>query len=816
MTSINKNNRGFNKLLTSLIAVPMCFSLGSFAAAQETKSLQLEEVVVTSRYREESVQDVPIAVTAITTELQNGSIRDLKDLEGLVPNVQIRQSMGRTAGHAISIRGIGYSNDEKSFDPAVGVVLDGVAMTVNTGALFDNFDIEKVEIARGPQGTLFGKNTIAGVISVQRSDPTGELGGKVSATVGNFGRSDAKAIFNTPLIEGVLSAKLFVNSLKTDGYIYNTTLKKDVNKQDYLGYGAKFLFTPNDDLEVKLTVEKIDDGSDNGAFRNLSGMGGNVAKALQDGYLGEWEKFSPGVAVLTGPNAAQFRQDRYALNATYPEINGSACLAANDPGSTEDTTSAAKENIGQVDTDAITLQATYQVGENSSLTYIYGYRDTYEEALWPYSGSACDFITIDNRNWNDQESHELRFNNSGDNYDLVMGVYQMDNSYTQDWFTYDLWELVRTPALLTAMYGATEAEIARLGDDFGQNIWQSQDSSSSAIYGQLDYQVTERLEVTLGLRYTKDEKDFSARAFCVEADSLRDQVSWDTCVHGKGQTGAWDISESKVTGKFGVGYNLNENTLAYGSISTGFHSGGFYGKNQRLVDYAVSYKPEEITSIEFGIKADFNDGRSRLNAAVFNSTLEDLQAMTTVPNPDDGTSVSIAYNVGEVEYSGLELEYTQLFSESFQISATMGYLDAKYNDFYTNLSGSDFNGDGVKDAKDAIDNSHLDPKQAPELTFGVSATNTADYAGGLIISNLSYSWTDDFYTQENNDPVSLVEAYGKLHLNFAFEKDSYKVALFVNNLTDETNWVSRTTGTLITYGQQTQGRAFGVEFQTEF
>ena len=801
--------------MTSLIAVPMCFSLGSFAAAQETKSLQLEEVVVTSRKREESVQDVPIAVTAITSELQNGSIRDLKDLEGLVPNVQIRQSMGRAAGHAISIRGIGYSNDEKSFDPAVGVVLDGVAMTVNTGALFDNFDIEKVEIARGPQGTLFGKNTIAGVISVQRSDPTGELGGKVSATVGNFGRSDVKAIFNTPLIEDVLAAKLFVSSLKTDGNIYNVTLDKDTNKQDYMGYGVKFLFTPNDDLEVKLTVEKIDDGSDNGAFRNLSGMGGNRTIALQDGYSGGWEPFNPLVSVLTGPNAAEFRQANYKANATNPEINGSACLMKNDPGSTEDTTSAAKENVGQVDTDAITLQATYQVGENSSLTYIYGYRDTYEEALWPYSGSACDFITIDNRNWNDQESHELRFNTSGENYDLVMGVYQMDNSYTQDWFTYDFWELVRTPALLQSMYGATDAEVARLGNDFGQNIYQNQDSSSSAIYGQLDYQVSDRLELTLGLRYTKDEKDFNARGFCIEADSLRDQVNWDTCVHGKGQTGAWDISESKTTWKLGMAYNLNEDTLAYASISTGFHSGGFYGKNQRLIDYAVTYKPEEITSGEFGIKTDFNDGRSRLNAAIFHSTVEDLQAMTTVQS-SDGTAVSIAYNVGEVEYAGLELEYTQLFSESFQISATMGYLDASYNNFDANLANVDYNGDGTKNELDYVDNSYLDPKQAPELTFGVSATNTADYAGGLIISNLSYSWTDDFYTQEDNDPVSLVESYGKLHLNFAFEKDSYKVALFVNNLTDETNWVSRTTSTLITYGQQTQGRAFGIEFQTEF
>ncbi|MDE0842319.1 MAG: TonB-dependent receptor plug domain-containing protein, partial [Porticoccaceae bacterium] len=226
-------------LLSSALAVS-AFAQSAMAADDDQQNkMQLEEIVVTSRKREESIQDVPIAVTAITADLQNASVRDLRDLEGLIPNVQIRHSMGRVGSHAISIRGIGYSNDEKSFDPAVGVVLDGVAMTTSTGTLLDNFDIEKIEVARGPQGTLFGKNTIAGVVSVQRSDPTGELGGKVSATVGNFGRTDVKAIFNVPLVENVLAAKLFVNSLKSDGYIYNTTLEKDVGGQNHLSYGVK-------------------------------------------------------------------------------------------------------------------------------------------------------------------------------------------------------------------------------------------------------------------------------------------------------------------------------------------------------------------------------------------------------------------------------------------------------------------------------------------------------------------------------------------------------------------------------------------------
>jgi len=794
-------------LLASALAAS-AFAQSAMAADDDQQNkMQLEEIVVTSRKREESIQDVPIAVTAITADLQNASVRDLRDLEGLIPNVQIRHSMGRVGSHAISIRGIGYSNDEKSFDPAVGVVLDGVAMTTSTGTLLDNFDIEKVEVARGPQGTLFGKNTIAGVVSVQRSDPTGELGGKVSATVGNFGRSDVKAIFNVPLVENVLAAKLFVNSLKSDGYIYNTTLEKDVGGQNHLSYGAKFLFTPNDDLAVKLTVETVDDSSQNGAFRNITGMSHDRKIALQDGYLGEWVKFNPAITVLTGLDAAPFRADAYSRLASNPEYGGADCLMSNDPDSTSDTTSAAGENTGQIDTDAVTLQVDYQVSDDSSVTYIYGYRDTYEGVYWPYTGSQCDWLNVDNKNWNDQESHELRFNKSTDQYDLVIGLYSMENGYTQDWFTYDFWPYVRSNELLVSMYGATEAELAALNGDFGQNIYQEQEASSSAVFGQLDYRVNDALELTLGLRYTKDEKDFSARGFCIAASETRDNMDWENCIHGKGQVGSWDISESKTTWKVGMGYNLSESTLAYASISTGFHSGGFYGKNQRLVDYAVSYRPEEITSAELGIKTDFNDGRSRLNMAIFNSVVEDLQAMTTVESTD-GTAVSIAYNVGEVEYTGLEVEYTTILTEDFSVSANLGILDAKYNEFFTDLAGRN---SGV-----GYDNSHLTPKQAPDMTFGLTATHTVDVAGGMLTSSAAYSWTDDFYTQEDNDPVALVDAYGKLHLNMAFEKDGYKVAAFINNLTDETNWVSRTTSTLLSYAQQTQGRAFGVEIQTEF
>jgi iron complex outermembrane receptor protein len=803
-----------NKLrvaISGCMGVTLAMGVGSFAVAEDSQKpkMQLEEVVVTARKRTESVQDVPIAVTAIVAELENPSVRNLTDLEGLAPNVQIRNSMGRTAGHAISIRGIGYSNDEKSFDPAVGVVIDGVSMTSSSGTLLDNFDIEKVEIMRGPQGTLFGKNTIAGVINVTRTDPTGELGGKLSATVGNFGRTDIKTVINTPIIEDVLAAKLYVASLKDDGYIKNVTLDKDVAAQDYLSYGVKLKWTPTETLTAKLTLEKMDDNSDNGAYRNLTGLGGNRSIALQDGFSGGWEPYTPGAIIaLTG-------SDRYAANASNPDVNGEGCLAVNDPAQNDNETSAAKENLGEMETDAITLQVDWELNDGSGLTYIYGHRDTEELAIWPYSGSACDFITVDNYNENDQESHEIRWAKSTDSYSVVLGLYQMENSYSQDWFTYDFWELIRPEASLIANYGATPAQVERLGSDFGQNIYQSQDTTARAVFGSLDYWLTEKLELTVGVRYTKDDKDFFARDYCLKADADRDLQNWDNCVNtaaltneGSGRTFNGDLSESKTTGRLGFGYQMQQDILMYGSVSTGFHSGGFYGKNQALSAFAVTYAPEEITSYEIGAKMELMDRRLRLNVAAFNSTVEDLQAVTTIPNPADGTSISAPFNVGEVEYQGFELEAVGIITDEIRLSAAAGFLDASYNAFDADISGRT---GGVP-----IDNSYLEPKQAPEWTLGLAANYSADFAGGLIGANVMYSWTDDFYTEESNDPVSLVESYGKVNLDLGYERDNYRITAFVNNLTDKTNWVSRSSGTLITYGQQSKGRSFGVELAVSF
>ncbi len=233
------------------------------ALAQSESQLVIEEIIVTARKREESAQDGPVAITALSAELENSTIRSLADLNGYAPNVSIGVDAIRGPGAAsISIRGISpVRTDDNSFDSPVGVMVDGIYLGSLAGQVVENFDLERVEILRGPQGTLFGKNTVGGVLNVVRSRPAGELGARLKYTAGKWG-STGCAVLNAPIIEDTLSAKVFFTSIQSDGHIRNTNLGRDAPKKDYTSYGVAFLFTPNDSFEALLTVERFDDSSE--------------------------------------------------------------------------------------------------------------------------------------------------------------------------------------------------------------------------------------------------------------------------------------------------------------------------------------------------------------------------------------------------------------------------------------------------------------------------------------------------------------------------------------------------------------------------
>ncbi|MCX7063102.1 MAG: TonB-dependent receptor plug domain-containing protein [Proteobacteria bacterium] len=266
-------------LIAGLAAI---LSSGFATAAESTPATakpEIEEIIITATKRAENAQDVPLSVTALVEELQQATAKTLVDLNGYAPNVIINRDPSRSGGSSISIRGIGPSRtDDNSFDAPIAVAVDGVFLGTNSGQIIENFDLERVEILRGPQGTLFGKNTTGGVLNVIRSRPTGEWGARVQLDYGKWNRQQARVVVNAPVIEYVLAAKVFYTTLQSDGYLDGEGNTNDMPEQDYQNGGLTLLVTPTEDFEAVFTIEKFKDkGNGGGSLTNYNLGAGVVA-----------------------------------------------------------------------------------------------------------------------------------------------------------------------------------------------------------------------------------------------------------------------------------------------------------------------------------------------------------------------------------------------------------------------------------------------------------------------------------------------------------------------------------------------------------
>ena len=234
-----------------------------FGYAQREITSSIEEIVVTAQKREENLQDVPSSVSAMdAATLEKTFARDLLDVAGVSPNLIIDPILGNGTA-AISIRGVQMNDVEKSFDPAVAVYQDGIYLATATGALLNTWDAERIEVLRGPQGTMFGRNTIGGLVHVIRSKPTGELGGKINITAAEDSQTDVKAVLNLPaLLNGTLATKFTAMRLDGGEYFYNATRETDEGGVDVEAYSFSALWNPTDNLQIQLTYDDIDDQTD--------------------------------------------------------------------------------------------------------------------------------------------------------------------------------------------------------------------------------------------------------------------------------------------------------------------------------------------------------------------------------------------------------------------------------------------------------------------------------------------------------------------------------------------------------------------------
>ncbi|MBT4492834.1 MAG: TonB-dependent receptor [Gammaproteobacteria bacterium] len=769
--------KGYCAQFVSVIVLSTATAVSIPVLAAE--GLSIEEIVVTARKREESVQDVPLAMTALKVQLQDSTVRNLADLDGYMPNMQIGENSGRARGTAISIRGVNASEfTDKSHDSPIAVSLDGVFFGTNSGRNVENFDLERIEVLRGPQGTLFGKNTVGGVINVIRTKPTGELGGKVRLTMGEDGQQEIRALLNFPVTE-TLAAKVFYTDLAYDGYMKNTFLGTDGPEKDYQNFGLTLFWTPSDRFDALLTVERYEDDSDLGAFANY-----NVA---------------PGQ--LPAPPAGSLAQDLSGGTLSCAVYG----FCRNDPNSITDEYDTNTTNPGQYRNDVISLNMNYQINDNLNIVSVSAWHDTpYEDYENELDGSADEGILIDNDNVYEQFTQEIRLEGTYGKLDFVAGFYYLDTEYDQYWDTHEnFWarilpDLVNNTPLapgfgfvelcLTGGLGNIKCDQGvpfggpGLGEKFVQKLWQGQETQSTAFFLHADYQLNEKWMLTAGVRYTDEEKDFhGGQAYMTPLS--RNHI-WNFDVDYDDRAGISHLSNDwqETSIKLGLSYHYSEDIMFFGSYSEAFKSGGFFGRNQNTGDFERNqYEPEFAESYEIGMKGQFFENRVQFNTSVFYNNFEDKQDSNVVLDPTTQTVATVWENIGGIDYTGVDMELQWIVSENLEIFATAGWLDAEYDGFLShNFVPVDQQATTPKQNVD-----FLTPKRAPETTFGFGGTYTAQVGPGELALHMKWNFIDDLETSTYNTPGTDADAVDYLNVTASYSWEKWKVSVYGNNLGDE-------------------------------
>jgi len=385
----------------AIVTRPVLLALGSallWAApahaqeAAEEPSIGVADIIVSARRRSERLQDTPVAVTAISpSQLEGAAALTIGDLQGAAPNVIITSGGTGAAAANISIRGIAFADIEKSFDPAVGVNIDGVYIGTSTGQMLDFFDIESIEVLRGPQGTLFGRNTIAGVINVKRTRPTGEWGGKFEASIGNYDQISAKGVLNAPIAPDLLAAKLFYMHTDGSGYYRDLTRPgKHRGGTNNENFGASLLFTPSASFDALVTFDR----------------------QVQD--------FDPVLGPLTAPD------DFFAAFLPPALVNQDVREGVYN-------VIAGQDLYGKYRSSGITGEMNWRL-DGATLTSVTAYRESKDDILQDYSTAGLYLANRDQKYW--QFSQELRA--SGDlfsGFDYVVGLYYFKSRYHLDQYT---------------------------------------------------------------------------------------------------------------------------------------------------------------------------------------------------------------------------------------------------------------------------------------------------------------------------------------------------------------------------------------------
>ena len=602
-----------------LIAAAGAAAVAPLATAQDTaRSGGLEEIVVTAQKRAESAQDVPIALSVFGAEdLRAANIRRIEEIVLRTPNfTMMRVNVGEPQFY---IRGVGSNSDSAAGDPTVGVFQDEIYIGRISGAAFDVFDMQRVEVLRGPQGTLFGRNTSGGAVNFIPNRPEQDFFASADLSLGNYDSIEARAVLNGGITDS-LAGRLSVSRREHSGYSENITTGADLDDEDNWSARGQLLFTPSDTSRLLLGYDFVKDDN--------SGNARVPYPVFDTGQVGPVNNLVLGALRRLWPVGSDVRK-AYSVPESYQErdINGLTVRFESD--------------------------ASY-----GSWTLLGGWRKVelswYEDldGLKPYGPPTTSWV-LQNRNITDEDAEqyslEARLASPADSrVQWVTGLYYFTEEVNRN-------ETFRTQFSLIPAAG---------GDvTFLQDV----DSSTYAAFGQLTYPFTDALSVTAGLRYSNDDKDAHQLA--------RNNVPTDTTpgiplFPGQPYDIQADDSWSSTTGKLAVDYRLGAGHLLYASASKGFKSGIFPSQNNQVNTVGEATPPEEVWSYEAGAKTEWFDNTLRVNLAVFYMDYQDLQLFRL------DSALRLVTFTRDTTNKGAELEVLAAPAEGLQVGLNAAYLDA--------------------------------------------------------------------------------------------------------------------------------------------
>jgi len=763
------------KYFSLLAAIFVGLALSNAVSAQDTGARILEEIVVTAQKREQSLQDVPISVNVMTGDkMTESGINNIENLSAFVPNLIMSET---GIGNNIYIRGIG-SGINPGVEQSSAMFVDGIHY--GRGQLYRAplFDMARVEVLRGPQSILFGKNAIAGAISVITAQPTDEFEGLVSVLYEpDHEEQEISLVLSGPLGES-LAGRLAVRKRDMDGYIANPFLSADEPDRDELTIRGTLRWDLTDRFDATLKYE-----------RNEFDIVGRQVEIIDDVSL------VPGGDPYSVTQVFGFGQDPTALNVSQDYVRSS------------------NADFSRNEADNITLTLNYNFANDVQLTAITGYLEYEFSELCDCDFSSAVVLEAPLDEEYEQFSQELRLvSPGGANIDWIVGAFFQSNEQSSPDVTSFPSNSIVGPAIEAVDPNLPPGSVAPLFNGTGATRSFTQETDSWSVFGQATWNASDVFRLSLGLRYTDEEKD-GARSLILAEEfggapitPASDPVRWGTATAIYAallqvQVAGHDLSGSRndTSTDFSVvaQWDVSDDAMLYGLVASGFKAGGFDTRSNKtptassffipgvidpgtLTDGTFEFEDETALSYEIGVKMRVAGGRADLNLAAFFTEYDDLQ----ISQFDGGVGFNVG-NAAEADIKGIELDGRWQISDMFGMYISVALLDFEFTRWDTGVC---YVGE---------------PNANPDGTCSrTGATNqyVADYSGSLgldlyapIGSSLEFraaldiNFTDEYFTAQNNDPLTIQDSYAKINLRLALggQDGRWEVAILGRNLTDE-------------------------------